>query len=279
MAIITYWNNNNGRIGQSYSALAIASYMAIEHNYRMLLMSTRFKDTLLMQAFGLDKVNKATSMFTGNNQASVDLETGIESISKLSQSNRLTPDVIPTFTKMIFRDRLEVLSGPSAGDYQKIFSTCPDIINVASKTYDIVFVDLNNGVENDYTKEIINSSDIIILNAEQKLSELESLIKIKESKIIPPMKTLFLLNKYDRFSKYTIKNSTRFIGEKKDVMSVPYSNLFMESLEEGTVAEMFLNPSIRKLSSTEDKNGYFMSELKRDSEAIIYKMQELQMRV
>lgn len=41
MAIITFWSESKKGTGQTMSAVAVATSMAIEHNYRILLISTR----------------------------------------------------------------------------------------------------------------------------------------------------------------------------------------------------------------------------------------------
>lgn len=41
MAIITFWSNTKKETGQSMSIAAVATSMAIEHNYKILLVSTR----------------------------------------------------------------------------------------------------------------------------------------------------------------------------------------------------------------------------------------------
>lgn len=285
MTIVTFWNNNTGKIGQTYSALAIATQMAIEHNYKILLMSTRYNDQVTMKAFGFDKSAKTAGLLT-KNKASMDLESGIEGMTKLALANRLTPEVVPNYTRMVFRKRLEVLSGPRDREgeninYERIYSATKSILNVAKKYYDIIFVDLNNGFGEEPTREVLKISNIIVLNFEQKLSELDYLKQLKEEKkdLFTSKKILTLVNRYDRYSKYNVKNITRYLGEKKDILAVPYSNLFAEAVQEGTAADFFTNPRIRKLEDTEDKTAFFMSELRRDSESIIYRMQELRMRI
>ena len=69
------------------------------------------------------------------------------------------------------------------------------------------------------------------------------------------------------------------MGEKKEIMTVPYANLFAEAVQEGTAAEFFLNTRIKRLDDVEDRTAFFIRELKRDTDAIVYKMQELQMRI
>ena len=93
----------------------------------------------------------------------------------------------------------------------------------------------------------------------------------KESK-----KTLILISRYDRNSKYTVKNISRYMGEKNKVSTIPYNTLFFEACEEAKVVDLFL--SIREISE-DDVNGMFLSEVKRTAENIIYRLQDLAMRM
>lgn len=284
MTVITFWNNNTGKIGQTHSALAIATHMAIEHNFKILLMSTRYNDQVTMQGFGFQEIAAKTVNLITNNKNTMDLESGIEGMSKLTAANRLTADMVPNYTRMILKKRLEILSGPTDRkdekiDYNRIYASCRSIINIAKQYYDVVFVDLNNGLDEEPTKEILKMSNIIILNVEQKPSEFTEMVKLRnELEFLNQKNTLFLINRYDRSSKYSTKNVSRDLSEKKEILSVPYNHLFAEAVQEGTAAEFFLNPKIRKLDDTEDRTAFFISELKRAEEDIIYKMQELQMR-
>lgn len=283
MTIITFWNDNTGKIGQTHSAIAVATHMAIEHNYKILLMSTRYNDQVSMQAFGFNQTAKAIKLFT-NNKNSMDLESGIEGMAKLALANRLTPEVVPNYTRMVFKNRLEIISGPKEKldetiNYDRIYSATKNILNVARKYYDIIFVDLNNGFGEAPTREILEMSNIIIINLEQKMSEIDKLLQLREQEnIFNPRKMLTLINRYDRESKYNSKNITRYLNEKKEVLTVPYNNIFAEAVQEGTTAEFFLNPRIRKLEDLEDKTAFFISEVKRVGDAIEYRRQELQMR-
>lgn len=282
MAIITLWNDNTGKIGQTYSAIALASYMAIEHNYKILLMSTRYNDKVLMQAFGMDERAKTVGKLT-NNKQSMDLESGIEGMSKLVASNRLSPEMIPNYTKVIYKNRLEAVSAPVKREdveYARIYQSCKGILASAKKYYDIVIVDLNYGIPDETTKDIIKMSDIVLLNIEQKPTEIEKLREIKENKeLFDPKKILTVINNYNKISKYSTKNITRELGEKKEILAVPYCNLFSEAIQEGDVSEFFLNVRLKRIEGIEDITAFFIRELKRATDAIVYKMQELQMRI
>lgn len=282
MAIITFWNDNTGKSGQTHSALAIASYMAIERNYKILLMSTQYNDQVALQAFGEDDTRKTIKMLTNNKQA-MDLESGLEGMAKLAAANRLAPEMVPNYTKIIYKNRLEVVAAPSDKrdfEYERVYDACKDILNVAKRYYDIVIVDLNNGFKDESTKQLIKMSDIVILNMEQKPSEFSKIVEIQnDTELFKPKHLLKLINNYDRKSKYNTKNVTRTIGEKKEILSVPYCNLFAESVQEGTAAEFFLSTRVKRLEGNEDRTTFFVNEVKRAVDAIIYRLQELQMRI
>ena len=280
MAIITFWSNSKKQSGQTMSTLAVATYMAMEHNHKVLLLSTEYEDDVLETAFG-GFVNNTSLLKSILKHPASGIDTGIEGIAKMASSNRLTPEMIQNYTKIVFKDRLEVLFAPKAGedttDYFKIWGLYKDILNTANRYYDLVFVDLNKGLDDENTKQILQMSNVIVVTLEQKMRRLNEFIAMRqEEPLLKGKNVLTLVNRFDKFSKYNSRNITRYLGQKREVFTVPYNTLFYESAEEGSVAEFFLR--VRKVDAT-DKNGVFMEELKRATDGIIYKLQELQMRI
>ena len=51
MSIVTFWNNGKEQNGKTLSVVSIATYMAIEHNYKILVVSTGFNDESLNNCF------------------------------------------------------------------------------------------------------------------------------------------------------------------------------------------------------------------------------------
>ena len=51
MAIITFYSTDYKETGQTVSMAAIITYMAIKHNYKMLGISTSFRDITLENCF------------------------------------------------------------------------------------------------------------------------------------------------------------------------------------------------------------------------------------
>ena len=278
MSVVTFWNDGREQTGKTLSIAAISTYMAIEHNYRILIISTGYRDDTLNQCFWKEKKVKKNFGLFGPNTNEI-LEEGIVGLAKVVKSNKLSPENITNYTKIIFKDRLEVLQGfrGETSDYDELEKTYPDIINLANSYYDLVFIDLDNEMNPSIREMILANSDLIVANISQRLTSIDRFMETRENTpILNSKKTLLLIGKYDKFSKYSIKNITRYMGEKNKVSTIPYNTLFFEACEEAKVPDLFLK--IRNVDE-EDINGFFLSEVKRTSENIMYRLQDLAMKM
>lgn len=278
MSVVTFWNDGREQTGKTLSIAAISTYMAIEHNYRILIISTGYRDDTLNQCFWKEKKVKRNFGLFGPNTNEI-LEEGIVGLAKVVKSNKLSPENITNYTKIIFKDRLEVLQGfkGETSDYDELEKTYPDIINLANSYYDLVFIDLDNEMNSSIREMVLANSDLIVANISQRLTSIDRFMEIRENTpILNSKKTLLLIGKYDKFSKYSIKNITRYMGEKNKVSTIPYNTLFFEACEEAKVPDLFLK--IRNVDE-EDINGFFLSEVKRTSENIMYRLQDLAMKM
>ena len=274
MSVVTFWNDGREQTGKTLSIAAISTYMAIEHNYRILIISTGYRDDTLNQCFWKEKKVKRNFGLFGPNTNEI-LEEGIVGLAKVVKSNKLSPENITNYTKIIFKDRLEVLQGfrGETSDYDELEKTYPDIINLANSYYDLVFIDLDNEMNSSIREMILANSDLIVANISQRLTSIDRFMETREkTPILNSKKTLLLIGKYDKFSKYSIKNITRYMGEKNKVSTIPYNTLFFEACEEAKLPDLIFN--LRKIDE-EDINGFFLSEVKRTSENIMYRLQDL----
>lgn len=274
MSIITFVNNKEEETGKTMSLVALATYMSIEYNNRILIISTTNKEDKIKSCFFEEKqVKKIRRGIFGENTSAIDTESGIEGIAKIVRSNKLTPEMITNYTRVVFKDRLEILLGTENG--QRISEEYADIINIASMYYDKVFVDLDFNVDEQTRNKILEKSDLVIVNSSQNYRSIKSLKENKEkSELLKLPKTLLLIGKYDKYSKYNSKNITRFLEERNQVLTIPYNTLFFEAVNEAGVPDLFLR--LRKLSDSDDRNAIFIEEIKRASENIVYRLQELQ---
>ncbi len=282
MAIISFWSNTTKQTGQSMSLIACATSMAIEHNYKILLISTKYDDDTLDLCFGGLEKNKKLINKLVDNKPTTAVDNGIEGLSKVAYSGRLTPEIIPNYTHVIYKNRLEVLysfknveDSPSEEEYLKTKGKYKDIIQNANGFYDIVFVDLDKGLDDEMIKQILNISDVIVCNVAQKINMINDFIEFKKQNA---KKDNYILNigRFDGHSKYTVKNISRYVGIKRDITAIPYNTLFFEAASEENVADLFLK--IRKIHDG-GSNATFMEQVKDTVEKIIYKMQEMQMKV
>lgn len=282
MSIVTFYNNNIEQTGKTMSIAAIATFMSIEHNYRILIISTTNKEDNLKNCFWEEKKKRRNLGIFGPN-ANLEVQNGVEGLTRIIRSNKITPDIITNYTKVVFKDRLEVLLGSNqvernSPELQNIEKTYPEIIKSANKYYDLVFVDLDENVDEETKTSILDMSDVTVVNLSQRL---RSINKFAETKVntnrLKDRKKLILIGRYDKYSKYNSKNITRYLGEKNQLLTVPYNTLFMEASEEAGVPDLFLR--FRKMAETEDVNGFFISEIRRASENIIYRLQDLQMKL
>lgn len=285
MSIITFVNNIEEQTGKTMSLVAIATHMAIDYNNRILIISTTNKEDKINSCFFEEKqVKKIRLGIFGENRTTIDTESGIEGIAKMARSNKLTPEMITNYTKVVFKDRLEILLGAenknNLNDQEKkqIEEEYIDLINIASMYYDKVFVDLDNNLNEEIRKKIIDRSDLVIVNTSQNYSSLKKLKANKEKEeLLKSPKTLLLIGRYDKYSKYNVKNVTRYLEEKNQVLSVPYNTLYFEATNEAGVPDLFLR--FKKTIDSEDRNAIFIQEIDRATQNIIYRLQELEARM
>lgn len=280
MSVITFVNNMEEETGKTMSLVAIATNMAIEYNNKILIISTTNKEDKIKNCFFQDKqVKKMRLGIFGENKSTIETESGIEGIVKMARSNKLTPEIITNYTKVVFKERLEVLLGAERKIHdameEEIAEEYAEIIDVAKMYYDKIFVDLDSNLSAEIKQKITDDSDLVIVSTSQNYSSLKRLKENKEkSRLLQSPKTLILVGRYDKYSKYNVKNITRYLEEKNQVLTLPYNTLYFEATNEAGVPDLLLK--LRKLSNPDDRNALFIEEIKRASENIMYRLQELQ---
>lgn len=285
MSVITFWNNRNEETGKTMSLVAIATYMAIEYNTRTLVISTTNKEDRIKRCYwGQDEKKKKINLgIFGPNKNTLDVETGIKGLEKVFKSNKITPNMITDYAKVIFKDRLEVLVGDeekenasetTKQENRRVQEIYPELITLANQYYDRILVDLDYNVEPQIREKILKISDVVVVNLSQRLSSIEKFRQQKEKdELLKSPRTLLLIGRYDKFSKYNCKNISRYLKEKNIILTIPYNTLFFEAAEEARVPDLFLN---FKRMREEDRNNLFIQEVKRATENIIYRLQEVQ---
>lgn len=278
MSVVTFWSNGEEQTGKTLSMIAIATHMAIEHNYKILVISTGYKDETLDRCFWKENKKKKNRGLFGPN-TNIAMESGLAGLEKIMRSNKLSTENITNYTKIVFKGRLEILQNfkGEREEYDRLKQIYPDLINLANKHYDLVFVDMDKELDKEISEKIINNSNLIVANISQRLGSIDKFVELKEKEpIFNSKKTMLLIGRHDRYSKYTVKNISRYMGEKNNVLTIPYNTLFFEACEEAGVPDLFLR--LRKIDA-DDRNGAFIAEVKRAADNIIYRLQDLSMKI
>ena len=274
MPIVTFCNGTGEQCGTTSSSVAFATQVAMEHNMKILVLTTSFNDSLIKDCFW--KQTKRSIFFKSANQGIEN--AGIEGLNRLIRSNRITPDSITDYTKVVLTGRLEILLGIEGNteQFELVKDRYPIIIDQAGRYYDMVVVDLDRGIGEQTTTEILKKSDIVVAMVSQRS---KSIIKTKElisqSDFLKDENTLITIGNYMKKTKYNAKNITRNLLKRKNIINtIPYNNLFFEASQEGKIIDLFL----RFMSLNEkDENYFFISEIKRLHENINTKLKMVKM--
>ena len=193
---------------------------------------------------------------------------------KIEGSNKLTPDMIRDYTGIIFKDRLEVLSGFDGVETAAIDSFYVSLVKKANMAYDIVIIDLKKGI-NELAQDMLTVSDVIVYGMTQKRHSIEEYSKSRKEGYTSKMNNLIgYIGRYDKFSKYTQKNIIRSIKTKDSLFPIVYNTLFSDACDEGGVVDYFLK---MQTVSEKDRNANFLNNVKELIQGILYKIDEMQM--
>ena len=150
-----------------------------------------------------------------------------------------------------------------------------NIISNAAKYYDYVIVDLKKGLKFNQQLEILQNSNIVVANIDQRIKTIQSYIETKE---IAGMinKTIWNICKYDKNSKYNTKNIIRTILRKGYVYETDYNTLVFESAQEGDWVGLLIK--FRTLKE-DDTNKIFFNKIDELVQGIIFKNQEIRTKI
>ena len=282
MAIITFCSNETKETGQTLSLAAIASYMAIQHNYKILIVSTNFNDLSLENCFWeYEKIRNVGAIKTDRNQ-NIGISSGVEGLIQAINSNRTNSEVVKNYSRIILKDRLDFLLSPETKSYKEYsINVAPyyeNIIQSANRYYDLIFIDLSKKMPPNKAAEILQLSDIVVMNITQRLKTINDFAQLRDSNEFYQRRNIIVLvGRYDKFSKYNNKNITRYLKEKETISTIPYNTLFFESCSEGTIIDFILKT--KNITDYNDRNVNFINEIKEINDKIIFKLKELQMKI
>lgn len=281
MAIIGFWSGSKKETGQTVSIASIATQMAVEHNYKILLIDATFDDDTMERCFWNVKVNVKKDIAKQLNKGKMDISSGAEGLVSAVASNKATPEIITNFTRVVFKNRLDVVCGLKTKvreDYIKSLMLYKDLLKAADKYYDLVFVDLEKTLNDETTKVLLETSHVIIYTFTKNLRQADEYLEYmgKFPELLKTEKVIPLLGNSDDNTVYNPKNYTRYINEKREIISVPYNTSFVKNISEAGVAQFFLTS--RLAGKLNDKNTELTASVENACKRIIEKLKELNLK-
>lgn len=277
MSVITFYTSCKEETGNTVSALAYGTYLGITENKKTLLISTGLNDNTMAESLWPVQRKKMSGLFGPN--TNLISQNGMEDLDRMARSNRLSPEVMPNYTRVALKGRLELLNGykGSQDQYQEVQKQYAQIITFAAKAYDTVIIDLDRCLDLQTKIQIINASDIVVALTTQKAENVKKLSEsIAKAELLRHDNSIIAIGKYDDKTKYNAKNISRSILRQTEIVNtIPYNSLIFEATQEGKIIDVFwkfLNLKIK------DENTFFIEELKRLEDTIEKKLKELQMR-
>lgn len=276
MSIITFWNDNREQSGRTLTSVAVATRLSIERNSKILLISTSVGDNTLKNCFWKDETKN--NSFLGSKNVSIGVETGIDGLFKLIASKKLTPSIITDYTKVIFKDRLEIITGFAELGAKIQEEAYIELINTANQYYDFVIVDLDKRLNKETRQNILKASDVNVYVLSQRLESIDQYAELKQNnQDLIRNRCIPVIGKYISKYKYNSKNIARYLKEKKELNLLHFNLLYMEAAEEASVVDLMLR--LKNVKDKTDENYIFMQCVLDLTNNIIKKLQELQMRM
>lgn len=272
MAILSFWSGDKKETGQTLSIVAIATYMSVEHNYKTLIVDAAFDDDTLERCFWKQDANKELKKTL--NKGKMDIATGTEGLMSAVASNKTSPEIISNYTKVVFKNRLDVLLGLKTKDpveFEETLRLYPDMLKAANKFYDLVIVDLSKTTASPMSQEILKLSDVVMYTMSQNLKQIEKYIEDRDN--MPELKNVIpLIGSTNEYCKYNPKNVIAYTKDK-ELAYIIYNNAFLEAASESGVAKFFLNTRISK--NARDKNSLFLKSVADSSKKVMNKFEEI----
>lgn len=269
MPIVTFWSNTQKTIGQTVTMSSVTTAMAMDCSYKILLISADVNNNQLEKNFGMQQNNTGLLHSLMPSKPRIDIDSGIEGLLRLTRTNRLSPELIKDYTKVIINNRLEILYTPSlmGKDINELLDCFKQIITNAAQYYDYVFVDLKKGVNLPRIWEILEASDVIVFDTMQNQEQMANFMKINQAQnLLTNNKVIWSIGKFNGESKYTVKNLSKGLWKNDTIYTIEYNTELFEATQEGRLANFLLD--IRS-SKGKNKNSYILEEIRALMKGII----------
>ncbi len=201
---------------------------------------------------------------------------GTEGLMSAIASNKTSPEIISNYTKVVFKNRLDILLGlktKNVASHEKNLELYKELITAANKFYDLVIVDLSKTTDRLSTHNILGMSDVVVYTMSQNLKQINQYLEFRNAVAELANKPVIpVMGNMNSNCKYNPKNIINYT-KAKDFAYVFYNHAYLEAASEAKVADFFLSARINR--KVWDTYSQFFESIGDVSKNIIAKFEEI----
>lgn len=262
--LVAFWSLYHGQACTTANLLATTLASSLALNNKCLVTQTHYK------------LNNLDFPLIGKNQELNESEfyrdLGIDALMRRAKAEPISSDIIRECSiDIIDNNRLNLLIGTKQQDrqtYENQFGLMLEgVLRKANKFYDYVMVDTNSGYD-PITQNILKAADIIVINVTQNKHILDEFIENHKDRI-DMNKVVFIFGKYDRNSRYNLKNLRRMykVFNSSNAIGIPYCTEYHDALSDGKALK-FIE---RNITADEDDENYEFIQSIKDAAGLLMK--------
>lgn len=231
---VAFWSPWHGR-GNTANAISISLAFAMKYNVKSLLTHSQYAHSAMEQAFISDDADSTDVLKFS--------DTGIDALERLSKIGYSSSEEISNYCTNIIHDRLDLLTG-SKKSSKALFSdsigkTILDIFRMANSQYDFTFIDLNSGLKDEISLNLIKKADLVVVTLDQSDKVLKEFFT-NDINVLKNKNTIVCIGKYDEKSKCSKKYVKSMFNFEGNIFCVPYETKLLDAFNNHKVLEYFM---------------------------------------
>lgn len=258
MPKIVFWSPLTRMTGNTHTAIAVSTFMGMKEDANLILLQAHWQNRKIESSFTDYDQLKSMNIFTNSN-------IGMTALSRLVDSNKLSPESIRNYAKPVLKQKLDILYGTNVTtreQFATLSNTFPAIVRKADEAYDFVMVDLPKGTENEYVREVLEDADLVVCTINQDIARLDEFFEeLEKNQYVKDKNKIVVVGDYENKSRCNLFNIKGKYRIKYPLFAVPHNYIFMDACNDGAAIDFFYKNA--NVKDTRDYNGYFLSEVEK----------------
>lgn len=256
MPRIVFWSPQATSVGQTHAVIATSTMMAVEQEFSNLIVHAHWKSKKIESAYTSYEILKKTNVFNSSS-------LGITALTRLLESNKITPESVRNYSKPVLKQRLDILYGTnteSREQFSKLTESFSKVVEVSTESYDYVWIDCPKSEDKEYIKDTVRKADLVIITLNQEAINIDESIDLyQKSELLKNKNKIILMCNYESRSKYNISNIKRKYGIKDVMMKMSRNYLFVDACNDGLAIDFFYK---NLNADSKDYNGAFIKDIR-----------------